>query len=100
MTPGAAPVEILAAGGRHKLVQDFDGIVYFPRVSADELPANRPFIPEAMAVGRARSGLTRTDVVAFKEAPVRIELTNSRFAVCRLTTWPRRRYTPKVVDWL
>src|SRR3954469_6430173 len=25
------------------------------------------------------------------EAPVRIELTNSRFAVCRLTTWPRRR---------
>jgi hypothetical protein len=26
-----------------------------------------------------------------KEAPVRIELTNSRFAVCRLTTWPRRR---------
>src|SRR6476646_5266761 len=27
------------------------------------------------------------------EAPVRIELTNSRFAVCRLTTWPRRRPT-------
>lgn len=27
------------------------------------------------------------------EAPVRIELTNSRFAVCRLTTWPRRRKT-------
>ena len=27
------------------------------------------------------------------EAPVRIELTNSRFAVCRLTTWPRRRAT-------
>jgi hypothetical protein len=26
-----------------------------------------------------------------QEAPVRIELTNSRFAVCRLTTWPRRR---------
>src|SRR5947207_15978244 len=26
-----------------------------------------------------------------EEAPVRIELTNSRFAVCRLTTWPRRR---------
>ena len=26
-----------------------------------------------------------------REAPVRIELTNSRFAVCRLTTWPRRR---------
>ena len=29
------------------------------------------------------------------EAPVRIELTNSRFAVCRLTTWPRRR-APKL----
>jgi hypothetical protein len=28
-----------------------------------------------------------------EEAPVRIELTNSRFAVCRLTTWPRRRAT-------
>ena len=28
-----------------------------------------------------------------QEAPVRIELTNSRFAVCRLTTWPRRRAT-------
>src|SRR5450830_260699 len=28
-----------------------------------------------------------------REAPVRIELTNSRFAVCRLTTWPRRRVT-------
>src|SRR5712675_3171386 len=28
-----------------------------------------------------------------REAPVRIELTNSRFAVCRLTTWPRRRAT-------
>lgn len=26
-----------------------------------------------------------------KEAPVGIEPTNSRFAVCRLTTWPRRR---------
>src|SRR5512141_3196014 len=25
------------------------------------------------------------------EAPVGIEPTNSRFAVCRLTTWPRRR---------
>jgi hypothetical protein len=32
-------------------------------------------------------------VGADKEAPVRIELTNSRFAVCRLTTWPRRRAT-------
>ncbi len=28
-----------------------------------------------------------------KEAPVGIEPTNSRFAVCRLTTWPRRRDT-------
>src|SRR5688572_4983554 len=27
------------------------------------------------------------------EAPVGIEPTNSRFAVCRLTTWPRRRTT-------
>jgi hypothetical protein len=26
-----------------------------------------------------------------REAPVGIEPTNSRFAVCRLTTWPRRR---------
>jgi hypothetical protein len=31
--------------------------------------------------------------LSFEEAPVRIELTNSRFAVCRLTTWPRRRAT-------
>ena len=31
-----------------------------------------------------------------REAPVGIEPTNSRFAVCRLTTWPRRR-TPKVI---
>src|SRR3954447_20079127 len=30
-----------------------------------------------------------------KEAPVGIEPTNSRFAVCRLTTWPRRR-TPNL----
>ena len=32
-----------------------------------------------------------TLVKPLEEAPVRIELTNSRFAVCRLTTWPRRR---------
>ena len=30
-----------------------------------------------------------------REAPVGIEPTNSRFAVCRLTTWPRRR-APKL----
>ena len=32
---------------------------------------------------------------SYPEAPVGIEPTNSRFAVCRLTTWPRRR-TPKL----
>src|SRR5205809_6246939 len=30
-------------------------------------------------------------VCCTSEAPVGIEPTNSRFAVCRLTTWPRRR---------
>ncbi|MDB4899792.1 MAG: glycosyl hydrolase, repeat, partial [Gemmatimonadetes bacterium] len=34
-------------------------------------------------------------VQVIREAPVGIEPTNSRFAVCRLTTWPRRR-APKL----
>ncbi len=35
--------------------------------------------------------VTGNGTLVYEEAPVRIELTNSRFAVCRLTTWPRRR---------
>jgi hypothetical protein len=26
-------------------VRDYDGLVYIPRVTADEVPANRPVIP-------------------------------------------------------
>ncbi len=44
----------------------------------------------APACSRERTQLLQGGYV---EAPVRIELTNSRFAVCRLTTWPRRRAT-------
>jgi hypothetical protein len=38
-----------------------------------------------------RLALTPFIVITHPEAPVGIEPTNSRFAVCRLTTWPRRR---------
>src|ERR1700682_1797429 len=46
-----------------------------------------------LIVSRTTVQNRRTTGRADKEAPVRIELTNSRFAVCRLTTWPRRRAT-------
>jgi hypothetical protein len=47
---------------------------------------------------RAACNETRTpcNQCFFREAPVGIEPTNSRFAVCRLTTWPRRR-APKII---
>ena len=47
------------------------------------------------AIGGRQHPTTLVCSQFLREAPVRIELTNSRFAVCRLTTWPRRR-APKL----
>ena len=41
-TPGSAPSESFR---RFNLLKDFDGVVYFPRVTADEAPTDRPLIP-------------------------------------------------------
>src|SRR3982750_1919339 len=46
---------------------------------------NKAQLPRELCFVRSRHVSTNY------EAPVRIELTNSRFAVCRLATWPRRR---------
>jgi hypothetical protein len=40
--PGSNPAE---ANRPTQLVRDYDGLVYIPRVTADEAPANRPVIP-------------------------------------------------------
>src|ERR1700737_4500720 len=57
---------------------------------ADPALGARASSPVAPACSRELTQLLQGGYV---EAPVRIELTNSRFAVCRLTTWPRRRAT-------
>ena len=41
-TPGSLPSEAFRA---YNLVTDFDGVVFFPRVTADEMPRDRPLIP-------------------------------------------------------
>jgi erythromycin esterase len=41
-TPGSAPS---AATRPFNLVHDFDGVVYLPRVTADEIPTDRPHVP-------------------------------------------------------
>jgi erythromycin esterase len=41
-SPGSNPA---AAYSRTLLVRDYDGLVYIPRVTADEAPADRPVIP-------------------------------------------------------
>jgi len=41
-TPGSAPT---AAFRAYELLRDFDGIVYLPRVTAEEVPPDRPVIP-------------------------------------------------------
>lgn len=54
-------------------------------------------VPVPTAVWRASSAARRSSAPPLRcarqgpEAPVGIEPTSSRFAVCRLTTWPRRR---------
>ena len=41
-TPGNLPSK---AFREYELLRDFDGIVYLPRVTAEEVPPDRPLIP-------------------------------------------------------
>lgn len=50
--PGSPPSEAFRP---YDLLRDFDGVVYLRRVSADELPLNRPLVP-ARRRGRRRFG--------------------------------------------
>jgi hypothetical protein len=40
--PGTDPAEAFRA---FRLINDFDGVVFIPRVTADEVPRDRPLIP-------------------------------------------------------
>ena len=41
-TPGTSPTDAFRP---YNILRDFDGIIYLPRVTAEEMPADRPLIP-------------------------------------------------------